>query len=134
MPQDRATVRSTYSDRPASFSLMGLGLAASLALIFVIGTAFLLMSLWWFKWRVNAEAEIRQDSFNRQTLSQDQVVKLGSDLADIDVQLVEPSLTAEQKAVIGAQRDAVAEELCLVGARVNDPRPEVARIISEECR
>ena len=93
----------------------------------------LMLSLWWFKWRVNAEAEIRQDSFNRQALSQDQVVKLGGDLTDIDVQLAEPSLTPEQESALGAQRNAIATELCSVAARINNPTPEVARIIGKEC-
>lgn len=129
----RPTVRSTYRERPASVPLMGGTAIGAFLLIAVLGSATLMLSLWWFKWRVNAEAEIRQDSFNRQALSQDQVVKLGGDLAEIDVQLAEPTLTPEQEAVLDAQRDAIAAELCTVAARVNNPTPEVARIIGVEC-
>lgn len=129
----RPTIRSTYRDRPASVPLMGGTAVGAFILFAAIGTALLVLSLWWFRWRVNAEAEIRQDSFNRQSLSQDQVVKLAGDLADIDVQLAEPTATPEQEAVLDAQREAIATELCGIAARINNPTPTVAQIIGKEC-
>ncbi len=129
----RPTIRSTYQDRPASVPLMGgIGIFGFL-LLAAIGTALLLLSLWWFRWRVNTVAEIRQDGFNFQQSSEQQVLKLGADLAAIDVQIAEPSLTPEQTAVLEAQRDAIATQLCPIGARINNPSAEAARVIREEC-
>lgn len=130
---DRPNLRTTYRNRPASVPLMGATGIAGFLLVAVLGTALLFLSLWWFRWRVNAEAEIRQDGFNFQQSSEQQVLKLGADLAAIDVQLVEPSLTPERTAVLEAQRTAIATQLCPIGARLNNPSVEAARIIREEC-
>ncbi len=127
------TIRSTYTNRNDSVPLTagrivawGLGLALA-------GTALLLLSLWWFSIRVNAEGEIRRDSFNFQETAREQVVDLNADLAAIDVQLAEP-VTDGQAAALKAQRVALADQLCDIAADITgDTSLIVTNIITGEC-
>lgn len=134
MPNDRPTVRSAYKDRPASVPLMGGTAIGAFLAIAVFGTAMLFLSLWWFKWRVNAEGEIRRDSFTFQETAREQVVDFGGDLAAIDTQLTEPSLTAQQKAALTAQRKAIVDQMCVIAADITgETSVIVGNLIAEEC-
>lgn len=134
----RSTVRSTYHDRSESVPLTAgrsVGAVAMiLGLVAVVGTAMLALGLWWFEWRVNAEGQIRRDSFNFQETAREQVVDLNADLATIDVQLAHPDLTDPQAAALRAQRVAIADQLCDIAADITgDTSVIVADAIAGEC-
>lgn len=134
----KQTIRSTYQGRGESIPLAtGRPIAATaliIGLIAVVGTAMLGLGLWWFRWRINAEGEIRRDSFNFQETAREQVVDFGQDLAAIDVQLADPDLTDGQAAALTAQRRAMADQLCDIAADITGTTSVVvAGVIEQEC-
>lgn len=133
MPRERDTVRSTYAGRSASLPLFGGRILAGILAFVALGTLILLVSLWWFKIRVNTEAEIRRDGFDFQVSSEDRVLSLNRDLVAIDTQLAGSGLSPQIESRLRAQREAIAADLCDTAARVNNPKPTVAAIIAEEC-
>lgn len=126
----RPTIRSTYQDRPASTPLMGAPFV--IGAIALVGLFFL--GWWMFEYRINREGEIRRDSFNFQETAREQVVDFNVDLATIDAQLAEPSITDTQAKALTAQRAAIADQLCDVAADITGETSHVvAGIIAEEC-
>ena len=73
---------------------------------------------WWLREEaVNRGAEIREDSFARQTALQAEVLDLYRDITNIDVQLM--AADGEAAPVIRAQRIAIKDRLCDAYARMN---------------
>jgi len=124
------TLRSTYRGRESSTPMWVTGVAV-LALVAVAGFAL----YWWmFAYRVNRTAEIRRGSFNFQETAREQVVDLGADLASIDVQLADPTLSDAQSVAIAAQRRAIADQLCDIASDIQGGTSiVVADIIEREC-
>jgi hypothetical protein len=90
---------------------------------------------WWLREEnVNRTAEIRRDSFERQETLRDQIIAQADDLARVDVQLANPTITGDQAAALGGQRAAMSRQLCSLAADlVGDITPTVNRIIQGEC-
>lgn len=90
---------------------------------------------WWLReQRVNRGAEIRRGSFEYQETRRDEIVRQSGLLADIDAQLANPDLTAEQSSALRAQREAVARQLCNIAADlIGYTAPDIDQIINREC-
>ena len=91
-------------------------------LVIVVVAAFSVVAWqggWWLREEsVNRSAEIREDSFARQTALLGEVIDLNRDVANIDVQLL--SATTEQAPVLRAQRKAIVNQMCDSSIRLND--------------
>jgi hypothetical protein len=109
--------------------LAGIVVAGFIALI----VALTALGWWYHAYSVNREARIQRGSFNFQTTAQEQVVKLAADIATVDAQVADPTLSADQKAALRAQRKAIAANLCSTAGRITQPEPAVAAIIGKEC-
>ena len=123
-PPRRATVRGAYTNRPTSVP------AAVLIVGSIIGLIVVLTLAGWayHAWAVDREAEIRRGSLGNQDSARDAVLRMNTELADIDVQLADPDTTPEQKTTLQAQRDAISDRLCNEASEI---RGTVERAVQE---
>lgn len=73
---------------------------------------------WWLKEdAVNRNTQINNNSVARQTALQDEVIDLYSDIADLDVIIVEAN--PEEKTVLLAQKNALTDRFCEAYGKIN---------------
>lgn len=90
---------------------------------------------WWLKEEsVNRTAEIRRDSFDRQETLRDELIDQADDLAGLDVQLANPTITDDQSTALNGQREAMRRQLCSLAADITgSTTPVVDQTIRENC-
>lgn len=91
---------------------------------------------WWLEEDVTQRtAEIREDTFARQTALQDEILGLYDDITKVDVQITDAN--EEQARALRAQREAMVTKICDAQARLNEGTnipTNVERFLEEECR
>lgn len=108
-----------------------IGVPVLIAVISVAGY----LSGWWLKEDVvQRGAEIREDTFARQTALQDQMIGDYRDITNINVQLL--SATSTMQAPLKAQQKAIQTQFCDGWARLNSGTnlPQIIRAYAQrEC-
>lgn len=110
---------------------IGVGVVILLALIVVGGY----LGGWWLqKDTINRQNRIDRHSYEVQQTYREKVIDAANTVADIDVQIADPSVTQEQKDALEAQRRAVVTQGCDNEQRISGERPsQVAEFASKEC-
>lgn len=90
---------------------------------------------WWLREDVvQRTAEIREDTFARQTALQDEILGLHGDITKIDVQMTDAN--EDQRKALKAQRRALVTKICDAEARLNEGTnlpTDVEQFLEEEC-
>lgn len=90
---------------------------------------------WWLREdATNRSAEIRNDSFARQSALQAELIDLNRDIANINVQIT--TANPDQARVLGAQRQAIVVQFCDAYGQITDSvniPQSVISLATQEC-
>lgn len=90
---------------------------------------------WWLRRDVlNRGADIRRNGFEQQTTFRDQMTQKMADVAQVDAQLANPDLPADQRAALNAQRAAIVTETCRIATHLaGDVDTSIATFRTANC-